>query len=356
TDKIFYKWRNSNQIYFYSGEFGMEESPIFNEGGTTDLIYWGELSCEQNESTRKQLIKLDLSPPEIENIIPANNSLIQDSIPKIDAKIIDRIERDSGINPSSIVARIDGKIETNCNISESYTPQDFNIRCIPLQELSDGIHNVSIYAEDNSGRSSVFFWKFEVKKLNYDFVLKTYSPDKEIYPEKRVPFNLSVGKKINSIEYIDWNNLNPKFTKLCSNCKDYGFSNSKFIVFADGPHNITVRGTSGFVFEKKDFLFMVDTIAPRIYNTTPKSNQPASGLFYVKFEEKNVNKVSLIINKLHVYDVTNCIYDGKYNECTIEVDLSGFEGQKIEYSFNVSDYFRSTSSTAIKVKVNPSSG
>jgi hypothetical protein len=213
------------------------------------------------------------------------------------------------------------------------------------------MHNVSIYAEDYSGRSSQFLWSFEVKKVDYSFDLNVYSPDKEIYPATRVQFNFSAGKKINSIEYIDWNTLKPKWTKLCSNCNDYGLLNSKFMPFTDGFHNITIKGTNGFIVEQKNLSFMVDTKAPKIYSATPKSNQLANGSFYIKFEEKNVKNVSLIINKSNVYNVTNCTYDGKYNECTIEVDLSTFAGQKIEYYFNVSDYFRSTKSTTIKVKV-----
>jgi hypothetical protein len=340
STEIFYKWGSSGGVHSYSGEFGMESSPIFNGGGTVDLVYWSALTCGEDESARRELIKLDLFPPEIRNIFPANNSLIPESKPDIYAKIIEGMGKGSGVDSSSIIVKLDGEVQTNCIINKTASPLDLVVKCSPNLNLPDGIHNVSVYAKDYSGRSSEFLWSFEIKKVDYSFDLKVYSPDEQIYSGKGVPFNLSTGKKVSYISYIDLNSSKPKEIKLCYNCNEYGLSRLKELKLNEGFHIVTIKAVNGFVIKEENVSFTVDSKAPRIYKTEPRVNQFTNGEFYIRFSEDNPVSIKLFINNnsnTYNIDLSECTKSEIYTDCYPNITLSGFEGQEIQYWVELKD-------------------
>ena len=347
---IYYRW-DSQEILVWSTPFGFEHAPNNQNitGGIIDLNYWGQLLCGRNESMQSKIIKSDLIAPEIKSLFPANNSYVYDLKPKISALLKDKINADSGINISSLILKLDGEIKTNPTIINK-SDLDYGIEYTPSLNLSYGIHNVSVYIEDYSGRSSEVVWEFKVNEIE-KFNLSVSSPEDKIYGSTRIQFNITTDKKVSLIEYIDWNS--GRKIRLCTNCDNYGYYFNRIKPFRDGEHNITIRATNEFGFSREENIsFFIDSKAPKIYSTFPKMNKFTGGSdFYVKFIEENVKQVTLAINNTHFYNVSDCSVTGKYHECYADINLSEFEGKEIMYFFNVSDYLRSTNSRSVKIKV-----
>jgi len=349
VSKIYYKW-DSLETLPYSTFFGFENATNNQSitGGIIDLNYWSNLSCGRNESIQSVIIKVDLFNPKITDLIPANNSIFHGLMPKISALIDEVYGSNSGINKSSIILKLDGEvinpiiIMDNLNAFVEYTPSS---------NLSEDIHNVSIYVEDYAGRSSEIEWSFKVKEIE-KFNMSIYSPKNATYGSMRIQFNITTDKQVKLIEYIDWND-GRRWTKLCTDCNSYGNSSNKTKTFGEGQHNLTIKAANEFGFSvEKNILFFVDSKVPQIYNVLPKINEFTNGSnFYIKFSEDNIKEVILVINKTLPYSVINCLKIGRYTECYANISLSSFNGKEIEYYFNVSDFVRTTSSKTNKIKV-----
>ena len=350
---IYYKWDSQSVLVYPSLPFGFEDAPNNQNitGGTIDLNYWSELdsSCNKNESAQKIILKSDLTNPSISSLNPKEGATINQLKPKISADLNEIYQSNSGINTSSIVLELDGKI-----VTPNITIKGINalVEYIPEEDLSEEMHNLSVYVKDNAGRESEKSWNFYVKFVNISFDLNVNSPDSEIYGTSKVIFNITTTKKVKLIEYTELNSRNI-WTRLCSNCNNYGNSTIRTKVFREGMHNLTIRATNseGFAREK-NISFFIDSKAPKIYLSSPKSGRFTDGSdFYVKFIEDNLKDVTLTINKTLSYGITDCSKTGKYTECYADIDLSMFEGKEIEYFFSVSDSIRSVNSKPVKIKV-----
>lgn len=349
---IYYKW-DSQDILEYSETFGFENAPNNQNmtGGIIDLNYWSELvSCDREEETTSRLIRSDLTNPVIKDLIPGEGEKINNLNPKISAYLDEVYGSNSGINTSSIVLKVDNVIVNPVIIKKGL---DALVEYTPQEKLSEGEHNISIYVEDNAGRFSEEFWKFNIKFSDIEFDLNVTSPKPELYGVSKIPFNITTTKNVKSIEYRDLKSTRTTWTRLCTNCSNYGNSAIKIKTLADGAHEISIRATSYDEIVKEETIsLIVDSKAPKFYSTSPKINKFTDGSdFYVKFIEDNTKEVELIINKTNSYEVTECYKTGKYTECYADVDLSEFEGKEIEYFFKVSDDLRTASSRPVKVKV-----
>jgi len=84
-----------------------------------------------------------------------------------------------------------------------------------------------------------------------------------------------------------------------------------------------------------------DTIPPRITSTSPTSGF-ATGTFEVEFVEENPEKLQIIYGnetdlRGESINLDNCVREGEESICSIESNLSEFDGQEITYYFHLED-------------------
>jgi len=119
----------------------------------------------------------------------------------------------------------------------------------------------------------------------------------------------------------------------------------------EGDNNITIRATDGFgTVNEENISLFIDSREPRISRTLPRRNSVTNGTgFFVRYTEINLKDVFVSWNPSE--QLVSCNVPGKNQECTIDLDLTAFDGQEIEYWFNVSDDVRSVESRRTKIKV-----
>ncbi|MEM2744206.1 MAG: PQQ-binding-like beta-propeller repeat protein [Nitrososphaerota archaeon] len=96
----------------------------------------------------------DNIPPTISSMTPPPNSIISERKPKISAKFADE---GSGIDVSSIIIKLDGNDVTSLS---SINEESFTY--IPIEELSEGSHNVVITIKDKAGNQQTASWTFTI--------------------------------------------------------------------------------------------------------------------------------------------------------------------------------------------------
>lgn len=131
-------------------------------------------------------------------------------------------------------------------------------------------------------------------------------------------------------------------TRVCSRLVDNVCE--KRVSFRDGSHILTIyiRDEAGnFVFEEIEFF--TDSKVPKISKTEPKRGF-ASGMFYVKLQEENLESVVLNYGNEETgfrqksLDVEeDCSPDRNFYQCMTDVDLDDYDGEEISYSFTVTD-------------------
>ena len=171
--------------------------------------------------------------------------------------------------------------------------------------------------------------------------IDVYSPVQDaIYSNRMVPINLTMSTEVLRFEYFE-DSEGPG--TLCRRCSEYGFSKLKRKPFDDGfvQMKIVAVFEEGEVNEYRNFT--VDTKDPKITKTEPNRGF-TKGNFSVEFQE--ANPVSLILNYGDVnpgtvskdIDLGTC-YENRKNrkKCDVEVNLTDFDLQEIEYWFNITD-------------------
>jgi len=181
--------------------------------------------------------------------------------------------------------------------------------------------------------------------------LTIYFPENEIYGERRIKFNITTDQEVESIEYIRWSSRRPRWRRLCRNCNEYGYLREKMKSFSEGNHGLSFKTTN---YEKeitiKNISIFVDTKKPRISKMRPRQNKFTNGSnFYIRYSENNLKEIS--VNWNSSLSLPDCNSSGRNQECYIDLNLSDYDGEKIEYWFNVSDFVRSVASRKIRVKV-----
>ncbi len=173
--------------------------------------------------------------------------------------------------------------------------------------------------------------------------------DSEYYSVKGVNLNIVVSEEV-TIEYIDYSDMRPKYTKLCSKCTSF----SKAKSFNDGLHNVTIRAKdyAGNT-DEVSIVFMVDSKKPRIKSVEPKTNSYANGSFLVKYDEEDVQAVTLMYKESssadYVAEVSHECPSGKNQECTITIN--GLEQGELWYYFIIEDRTLKDESRQVKVLI-----
>ncbi len=334
--EVFYRW-NGNGPFLFSGSFGLEDAPNNGNftGGIHALTYWSNLSC-RIEPEQTQVFYFDFTNPVIKDLFPEENETIYNSRPEISAYLDELYQSNSGIKLDSVIMQIDSMV-VSPTINES-GDLDAIVNYISLTNLSQGKHNISIYVEDNSNRSSSKFWEFNVSDFSI-FSFQVNLPLEGIYNERRIWFDLNASKELEKLEYFDWSGQSLRWRTLCRNCGSY----EKRKTFSDGQHNLTIRASDEFEqVVEKNISFFIDSKKPRISRTEPQRGF-ANGSFIVKFKEENPENLFLnygneIIGfRNQELNLSNCWQDNRYKKCQIFVNLSDYNHQEIEYWFNMSD-------------------
>jgi hypothetical protein len=156
-----------------------------------------------------------------------------------------------------------------------------------------------------------------------------------LYTDRKVYLNIEVNEK-SSLYYLDNLNGRGRWVRLCTNCYDYGRARS----FKEGENWITIKAVDNNGNEKlQDVQFSIDSKSPRIHRYEPRRGF-ASGEFRVQYSEDNVEEIKLIYGNydsgMKEVSLENC-EDGNRKECFANVDLSSYDGEQIEYWFEVED-------------------
>lgn len=353
----YYRWDSTANI-IYSIPFGLAGIPNGAiSGGLLELNYYSEFNCNGNivnETNQKQMIKVDLVNPRFENLNPENNSIIYSSRPEIGLLLDEVYNGNSGINKDSVYMRIDGGSNVSLLILD-YGNLDAVVSHTPSVNLSNGVHSVMVYAEDSSGRSSNITWEFEVN-VSSGLNLIVRMPENASYNTKRVPFNISTNRLVDSIEFINYNDRNPRWKRLCNDCDGYGNNRLKLNILNEGENEMSFRAVDNNEEVVVNVSLFIDGKKPKISKILPSKNSVTNGSgFYVKFIEDNVEKVSVSFNPTQNLNLSACSFGNNFIECFINLNLNSFDGQQINYIFNVSDPINSVVSKEIEVLVDTTS-
>ena len=336
--KIFYEWDSTGEILIYSGPFGFEDAPNNQNvtGGIVDLNYWSEFLCGKNETKNTELIKADFSNPEFKNLVPEEDSIIYNSKPEISVYVDEVYQSNSGIDLLSIIIEVNEiDVTSEADISPAGS-LDATVTYTPLIDLPLGKNNVTIFAKDNSGRDAELTWSFVISEQP-EFNLLVYSPAESLFDSRRILFDLTTNQEADELEYIDYSDKNPRWKRLCRNCDSYSREKS----FSDGVHNLTIRATDEFGnVAEKNVSFLIDSKVPRISRTEPRNRAVSNGEdFYIKFNEDNPKELNLILNSTDTLpmNLSNCVLNKNYYECFFDIDLTSYDGEEIEYYFELED-------------------
>ncbi len=354
---IFYRWDGIGP-FVYTSPFGLDDipnAPPKESAGILKLTYWAAL-CSTNETEQNTTLKVDLLSPLITDLTPSNNSLTMNNLkPMLSAYLDEVYHANSGVNKSTVLMKLDDEI-VNATLT-TVGSSNVNITYFPPDNLSVGPHNITVYAEDNSGRSSQLTWSFDVNIIEV-FTMAVDSPEPGIYGSTKVGFKVSTSEEVRVIEFMNQDSTKPRWTVLCKDCDSYGLSSEKNQTLQEGPNNLTIKATDSFgnIREENISLF-IDSKLPVVVSTLPKKNAVINGsLFSLVYTENNLANISLFVGNNSDVDTfpLNCV-SGIKKECSTSVDLSRFDGQTIFYYFQVDDIVRSFSSkkTSIKVDTTP---
>jgi len=137
------------------------------------------------------------------------------------------------------------------------------------------------------------------------------------------------------VSYYD-NLYGNRWARLCRDCSEYSRKRS----FKEGMNNITFKAVDSIGNEvNKNVNFIVDSQSPRIHKTEPRSGY-ASGLFEVQYSEDNPLRVEIFYGNEETgyrnQELESCT-SGTRVLCSIDVDLSDYNNEKIEYYFEIED-------------------
>lgn len=334
---ISYSW-DGGDFQNYSGSFGLEGIQNSSEGGVHVLHYKSDV-C--SEATKQFSSKFDFADPEITIVSPLDGAVINESAGLIEANIDDPYNN-SGVNESSIKLLLDGSFV-------SFTLGGSGEVTHAFSNLSNGLHNVNLSASDNAGRSSEVGWSFSVNVTlpEPEPNLVIYKPTTGVYNNRRVQFNITTVDESARLVYINDNENNPRERLLCRNCDEYGLTRKKLVSLKEGENNLTIiaiNQTGGH--EEEGVSVFVDSVEPRIRKAEPTRGF-TDGNFFIDFEELNPVQVLLHYGntqsgqRIQNVNISECDLDRTY-ECNVEVNLTDYEAEEINYFFEVIDVANNT--------------
>ena len=330
---LFYKW-NGDPIINYTGSFRLEDAPNDGNitGGIHKLTYFSNVSCKK-ENERSKLFKFDFTSPFITDLQPIENAFISnEKRPEISALLDEIYQSNSGIDELSIVMTLNGDIVPA--LVNNSGNLDAIVNYTTLSDLPDGVYIVNINVSDKAGRFSHKSWSFTINFTD-GLNMTINQPFNSSYNTRRIPFNISLTRNAD-LMFINENDRTPRLKNLCKNCEDYGKDRKKSQTLNDGWNNITIIATDEFgnIAEEK-FLIYIDSKSPKYSTIMPRRQSVTNGTgFSIKYSEENPINITMFFNPNISFE--NCPY-GRNVECSKNIDLSAFNGQEIEFYFELDD-------------------
>ena len=159
-----------------------------------------------------------------------------------------------------------------------------------------------------------------------------------LYVKRAVPLIFTVSERAD-VFYTDLDDGRGRWTRVCQDCTSYGNSRS----FDEGINNIQFRIVDMAENEDyKNISFFVDSKKPKITKTEPRRGF-ANSDFYVQFMETNPSSLIITYGNLITgfrnanVDLNSCVIDRTRTNCDISVDLNDYDGEQIDYFFNITD-------------------
>ncbi len=243
-----------------------------------------------------------------------------------------------------------------------------------LENCSSGLNQecrISVNLSDYDGQKIEYYFTIEDIAGNKDESRKTevlvdtsppklkiYFPTNNTYNSKKIPFNITTTGGVIKIEYINSADSSSKFRTLCTNCDEYGFLRTKTKILKEGENNLTIKATDSFGnYDEKNISLFIDSKSPIISKTEPRRNSFTNGSdFYIKVKEDNLKNITITFNPTIALDLNKCTESRGYYECYIDLDLTSYNDQEINYYFGVEDIAGNkdeSKPTLIKVDTNP---
>jgi hypothetical protein len=175
--------------------------------------------------------------------------------------------------------------------------------------------------------------------------------DGQSYSNKKISLDIQVTDS-NDVEigYIDYSDTRPRYKRLCSRCDSYNRTKS----FGEGWHNVTITATDkAGNSDEENITFFVDSKKPRIKRVEPRSRSYTNGTFTVKYDEENLQLLTLMYKENgsedYVAFATDTCPSGKNQECIMTVQ--GLEQGELWYYFVLEDLAFMDESREVKVFV-----
>ncbi len=315
-------------------------------GGLERLHYFSSFGSV-NEELQSYDVKVDITPPEVKDLMPANKSTFYGNNVVIYAFLDELDHRNSGIDMSSVKMILDGNpVSPDDVIPQGDEDASVTYDATPLAE---GRHNVTINVSDKAGHSTNISWWFNVSTY-MPMEITINNPQLDVtYGSRKVLIDVSLNKNADSLEYSMDGSY---FKRLCLNCNRYAGEKS----LSEGAHILVIKANNGVNSVTKTVSFSIDTLSPRIIRTEPKKGSYLNGTeFSVEFVENNVKEVKLYYGLNGIFtevDVIDCEL-GRVNNCAYELDLKalGYPADRLEYYFTVADELRIVESKHVMVFV-----
>jgi hypothetical protein len=351
SSQIFYRW-DSGISFNYTGPFRLENTPnnATLKGGIQELNFWSNTTCGiEPEQTRN--FKLDFKNPEVRNMIPENRTTVYNNRkPAIQADLNDVYFANSGINETSILMKVNGNPVNFTIVSKS--GQNVRIRYIPTENLSLGWNEIFISMSDKAGRQGNFSWGFNISTKEI-FNMTVFMPQEKLYSSRKVQVNLSLTEKVDKVEYTILNEKAPKPKVLCSDCSEYGKSKKREITLNEGLNILKINASDEFGNSREQILSIrVDSRVAVITKTEPLRGTTTNGSnFLVKYTEENLKNVTLVYgNDSYKKRITKTDCEsGSGKNCSFILNLEEFDGKRIDYYFELTDYIGTTKSREAEI-------
>jgi len=156
-----------------------------------------------------------------------------------------------------------------------------------------------------------------------------------VYDSRSVLLSFQLNEKAD-VYYIDNINGKGRWIRVCQECLSYSGKRS----FNEGKNDLTFKaidvvGNTAY----KNLSFSIDSNKPKIIKIEPKEDF-VSTEFSVSYNEENINSVKLnygnILTGIKSKSLQNCP-NGKKQKCSTSFSLKEYDGQNIEYWFEITD-------------------
>lgn len=189
---------------------------------------------------------------------------------------------------------------------------------------------------------------------NESFLNVTWPLEDSLHVKLKVDFKIVASKKLAKIEYINYNDLKPKYRTICENCNSFGLDREKKLTMNEGLNNLTIRGIdSNYNYNAVNLAFRVDSVSPKTFKITPRTNAIVNGSkFSVTYTEMNLQNIILhYYNDGNMRSISQNCTQGKMQTCDFSPDLSEFDGKDVYFYFYYKDPIDGFKTGTSKIRV-----